>query len=328
MRKPEYISPTSFMLWEKDRDDWYKQYASIYRIPRPPQTMAMSIGSAFDAYVKSALFKILYPDDDDPKFVFQTLFEKQVEAHNREWALVHGEYAFEQYKKLGAFDDLLASMRHANSNAKFEADVQGPIGPMVLMGKPDAWFFNKQGHPIILDWKVNGYCAKGNKSPEKGFYNMRTVKGQSQHKDCYPMDFKGTMINGVIEMQDVSKDWATQISIYAWLCGAPIGSPFVCAIDQLACSNSGTEFPDIRVAEHRCIVGEQFQLDMYKRLCDMWDRIQNEHIFSDLSFAESQERQRHLDEDNVHTHRLITSTNDRDRDVVAFLGLNEHKMRF
>lgn len=326
MREIRYISPTSYSLWKKNREDWYRQYASPISIPRDPQADYMAAGSAFDAYVKSALHQTLYPDSNDQKFDFQTLFDKQVEPHNREWAMVHGKYLFEEYKRLGAFDDLLASMQHEHAKARFEVDLEGVVGSVNLLGKPDAWYHNPSGNAIILDWKVNGYCSKSNKSPEPGYYHLRGDKqGKTQHKDCMPVSLNGTMINGMMSMDQVKEDWASQLSIYAWLCGAPVGSEFICAIDQMACSYSGTDFPNIRVAEHRCIVSKQYQMETYKGLMDMWSAIKSGHIFTDMPLEQSKQVQRELDAMNVGVNKIMTDGDDVAKDL---LGLNKAKIRW
>ena len=55
MRKPEYLSPTSISLHEKDVDEFYSRYLADNKMPRMAQTQPMAIGSAFDAFCKSYL---------------------------------------------------------------------------------------------------------------------------------------------------------------------------------------------------------------------------------------------------------------------------------
>lgn len=60
MRKPDYISPTALKLYRDNRDEYYLRYLADTKSPRDGQTQPMSIGSAFDAYVKSDIHTKLF----------------------------------------------------------------------------------------------------------------------------------------------------------------------------------------------------------------------------------------------------------------------------
>ena len=94
MRRPRYLSPTAISLWSKSREDYYIQYMADNRPPRDPQTMPMSIGSAFDAFAKNFLHQALFGVGNDPRFDLETLFQAQVEPQNRDWAWKNGAEAF------------------------------------------------------------------------------------------------------------------------------------------------------------------------------------------------------------------------------------------
>lgn len=303
MRKVEYLSPTSVKKWCEDRDAFYKDYLYDMRLQRDPQTQPMSIGSSFDAYVKSALFNAIY-GPISPQFEFTTLFEAQVEPHNRDWALEHGLYAFEEYKRLGAFDDLLIQLNHAGAEPKFETELRGPVGKAILLGKPDAYYRNKEGHPVIFDWKVNGYCGKGNTSPKKGYAKLRGDSKKTIYPGARLEHYKGTLINTSMKFEQCDQEWAAQLSVYAWLLGNMPGDDFIVAIDQLACAGNGTAFADIRVAEHRALVGAEFQKDFFRLTNKIWDQIQTGHIYDHLTLEQSQERCRQMDAIciGIHSH--------------------------
>ncbi len=305
MRKVEYLSPTSVKKWQEDRDGFYKDYLFDLRLPREPQTQPMSIGSSFDAYVKSALFNVIY-GPIDPRFEFQTLFEAQVEPHNRDWAKEHGLYAFQEYKRLGAFDDLLVQLNQAGAEPKFETELRGPVGKAILLGKPDAYYRNKEGHPVIFDWKVNGYCSKGAKSPDKGYAKLRGDAKKTTYPGSALRSYKGTTINSAILFENANQEWAAQLSVYAWLCGNMPGDDFIVAIDQLACSGNGTPFPDIRVAEHRCLVGAEFQKDFARLVDRIWTQIQTGHIYEEMTLEQSQEKCREMDKLCLSIHSHVT----------------------
>ena len=91
MRKPTYLSHSSLTLWGKDKEEFYIKHLSETRAPRIAQQNYMAVGAAFDAYAKSALHERLFGKGADSQFEFQTIFEAQVESHNRDFALEAGQ---------------------------------------------------------------------------------------------------------------------------------------------------------------------------------------------------------------------------------------------
>ena len=294
MRKIEYLSPSSYMLFQTDRENFYLDRLAAARPQRIAQTLPMSIGSAFDAYVKSHLHSCLYGEQTSGKFHFETLFEKQVEPQNRDWAREHGKHAFKLYRQSGSLADLLADLKRAQGEIRFEDTVEGTVEGVPLLGKPDLYFTNSEGHPVILDFKVNGWTGNSLTSPKPGYVRLRTcyedisLNHPVMHKNCYPQEFKGVRINGATTLDAVAVDWATQLAIYAWLLGAEVGSDFVCAIDQLACRGGGGKaFAEVRVAEHRLLLSKSFQVNLLDGIKETWAALESGHIFTNLSRAES-----------------------------------------
>ncbi len=304
MRKVEYLSPTSIDQWDRDRDEFYLRYLAHQRPPRIPQNRAMSIGSAFDAYAKSYLHERLFGANNDPKYAFEALFEAQVEPQNRDWAREHGSYVFEQYKSSGVLADLFTELKAAQGDVRMEFEIRGAvqgyregasrtIGSVVLLGKPDIAFVNKAGAYVVLDFKVNGYVSNHAPSPQPGYLRMRSAGKtyHGMHKKCHPMMVGGIMINIGSKMEELNEAWARQLAIYAWLCGQPIGSDFIVAIDQIVCdATKGPGLPAIRVAEHRTQVGREFQSRVFHRALEIWEIVQSGHIFRDLSPEESRNK--------------------------------------
>jgi hypothetical protein len=304
MRIPEYLSPTSIALADKDMEAYYVRYLSDNKPPRDPQTQPMSIGSAFDAYVKSFLYERLI--GKNPEYELRTLFESQVQSHNRDWAWVHGEHCFNLYRESGALADLLIELNQAISEPVFEIKLEGVLQlnpespPVNFLGKPDIYYINETGTPIIIDWKVNGWCSNSPISPKRGY--MKLLHGSNDrsldkqhHRDCFPMKVNGMMINAGLKLNDIEKKWAAQTSIYAWLCGAPIGSDFIAGIDQVVCKPVGRRFPEVKFAKHRLQVEKAFQLDLYSKAATLWETIHSDHILKDRSKSESQARCSALD---------------------------------
>lgn len=310
MRTPEYLSPSSIAKFHESRDEFYLNYLADNRPPRMAQTRPMSIGSSLDAFAKSFLYEKLFGKNHNPKYDLRTLFEAQVEEHNRDWAWEHGEYCFECYRKSGALADLLLELEASVGTPRFELDVKGVINGyregvtrdmgVVLLGKPDVFYINKHGCHVILDFKVNGWCSRSAISPMPGYVRIRSGSGHyavsGPHKDCIPMAWHGTVINQATYLEQHNEDWARQLAIYAWLCGCEIGDEFVTAIDQFVCKPTGAKFPEVRVAEHRLRIGKDFQWKVFADAQQIWECTRNGHFFTNLTREESQARCKMLDD--------------------------------
>lgn len=305
MRIPEYLSPTSIALYEEDTELFYMRYLCEQRLRRDPQTLPMSIGSSLDAYVKAALHEAIFGKGADPRFEFQTIFESQVEVQNRDWALDHGKYCFEFYKSSGAYFDLLADLLQASNSPRFEFEIKGIVSTdmgdedttLLLSGKPDVYYLNKDNHPIILDFKVNGWCSKNAKSPEPGFLRIRDISGNNAgaHKNAIVKLRNGVAYSAAHPLETVERKWARQLAIYGWLLGEQVGDEFFTFIDQFVCKPVGAKYPVVRVAEHRTFVSAAFQKQVYEDAKLVWQAIKTGHVFLDRSRTASDQLCRTLD---------------------------------
>lgn len=206
MRSVLYLSPTSLDVYSQSAEQYYLQYLADDRPPRMLQTPAMAVGSAFDAFAKSWIYGRLYGEGHNPRYDLRSLFEAQVESHNRDVVWGMGEYLFAQYRASGALSDLMLELGGAVGDPRFEFEVRGEVvapgiragdfrrvssgvelervalGTMpgsppgvVLLGKPDIYFINNEGTSVILDWKVNGFLGKGLTSPSPGYIESRDL---------------------------------------------------------------------------------------------------------------------------------------------------------
>jgi hypothetical protein len=288
MRKIEYLSPTSLSLWIKSRDEFYVRYLADVRTPREPQTQPMSAGSAFDAYIKSCLYSTLIKGQDQ-RFELKTLFEAQVEKHNRDFAWKAGKELFELYTKTGSLADIVLELSDSVIEPRFELDVKGTISRtsednIPILGKPDIFWISSEGAHGLYDWKCNGFCAKTKISPIKGYVKMRDLSGHNtSHKDCRPIKYKGVLINSALTLDNVKEEWAMQLATYGWLCGEEIGSPFIGGIEQLLNND--------RVASHRAMIPREYQETIYLQYKVAWKTIESGWIFRDLTKEESLKRQ-------------------------------------
>lgn len=309
MRIPEYMSPTSLRMFYEDIDTYYKNYLSPNRPPRFPQNKAMAAGSAFDAYVKADLYKKIV-NKGNPEFDFTTLFEAQVEVHNRDFGYQAGRHIFNFYQEIGSLNDLILELESSLTEPHFESTVRGMIGghregmkgtiqAVPFLGKPDVFFINKEGAHVILDWKVNGYVSKFAPSPKPGYVRLREYGCLARsHDKCNPINFHGVYINSNCYLEEEAPNWADQTTIYSWLCGENVGAPFISAIDQIVCNTKGMTltYPELRVAQHKCRISEDYQFALLDKAKIAWEIITSGHIFRDMSLEESEGRCKLLDD--------------------------------
>lgn len=317
-RIPKHLSPSGISTYRKDPEEYYLRYAATYAPERTPQTQAMAMGSAFDAYCKNYLHESLFgkAETNGTIFEFNALFEAQVSEEWRDFCILHGLYVFETYKKSGALGDLLLDLQQAVNKPKFEIEISGIIhganvtksreyGDLVLLGRPDVYYINKYGSPVIIDWKVNGYVSNYNISPKPGYVRLRMdTKKSGCHTGCVLKMHNGVLINGSLSLHEIDIDWGTQLAVYGWLAGSEVGDEFIVGIDQIVCNRNGSEFPTLRIAEHRCRVASQFQHDVLKLANDIWDRIHSDHYFREMSLEDSQARCLQLDTQSFEIAQL------------------------
>lgn len=321
-RRPTALSYSSLSLYLKDADEFYLRYLAGVKAPRLPQENYMSIGSAGDARIKSALYAAIFGPDHDVNFSFKKLFEDSVEPHNRDWALVESQYVFDCYVRSGAYDDLLGLLLQSVEPPQFESSVTGLINGVPFTGKPDCRFMLRFPDcdllRIILDWKVKGYCSKNGASPSKGYALCRDgydfligaqnatkaaplgKPSQSHNKshDLYlPYDHRGLTINEAF-METCNAEYADQVSCYGWMLGETPGDENVVVfIDELLAKFMGEgNRPLLRIASHRARVSRDHQLELVDKITGCWNAITSGHVFRDLSRSDSDDRCELLDD--------------------------------
>ena len=265
----------------------------------------MSVGGSFDAYVKAALHERLFGKGTDPQFDFQTIFENQVEPHNRDFALDAGKYIFACYMMTGAYDELLAMLEKSKEPPRFEFEVHGNIMGVPIVGKPDCRFIHECGVHVILDWKVKGFCSKYGASPSKNYRLCRDGYGaphkpsrshNKAHESYVLYDHHGLEINQLY-MEAGNEDYADQLCLYGWLLGEQIGDEeVVCCIDEIVSRFMPEDKPLLRVAQHRARVSKAHQITVIGRMTECWEAITSGWVFRDLSREENDAKCHHLDQ--------------------------------
>lgn len=305
----KYLSPTQLSLWQQNQEEYFLKYLAVDKPPKFAQTQPMSVGSSFDAYVKSYLARAL--GVMKPELEFEALFEKQVEPHNRDWAKRAGLHCFHVYEKCGALASLQKLLMVSKSVPQFETterssgvkvkeglEVVKPEnnGVPELLGKPDL-YFGVENISVTLDWKVNGYCSNSPKSPTKGYIEVYSYEGgqSGAHKDAYVVreeKLSGLLVNALPNLEQCEKEWAKQLTTYSWLTGAEVGQEIIVIVDQLCCSMTKpiNGNPNIRVARHACRITPEFQIQTYNGYQELWNRIYSDHFFRDKSKEDSKAR--------------------------------------
>jgi hypothetical protein len=310
MRTPKYLSHSALKKFEDNREEYYLSYIIDERPPKIPQTQPMSVGSAFDAFVKSYMYKEIFGKVDE-KFGFQKLFESQVEPQNRDWAIKAGAHVFACYKKSGACADLLLEMGRSTEEPVFELrleatlDKDGHVVP--VLGYPDLRYTTRTGMWVIRDWKVNGYCGKSATSPKKGFVIIRDgwdpALGASRgagrpHKQAVLEVIDGIRLNTAINLHQINPTWGDQLCMYGWMLGCEIGERFVTGIEQCVAKPNGTDYPELRFARFQSLADEKEQHNLWNRLVHCWISASTGYIFNGIagSREESDQRCKELDE--------------------------------
>jgi hypothetical protein len=237
-----------------------------------------------------------------------TIFEAQVEEHVRDVARERGEDLFRQYVESGAYGALLADIAKSPNPPEMEFTIQGTVGGVPLLGKPDLRYSTKRGVHVICDWKVNGSTSKYGASPFPGYQIARdnfesNTNGKShvarRTKNDAPdkvySDYRGEAFRDVM-VQDVYLEekcdyWADQLAIYSWLLGEPVGSEsFVIRMEQIACRPVKTQkLPRAKFATHMNRISSEYQDDLLTRIKVCWASIESGHIFTDMSREDSDE---------------------------------------
>jgi hypothetical protein len=312
MRVPKALSHTSLRLWEQNREEFFLKYLAESRPPRMPQTPAMCVGAAFDAFVKAKLCVDLGLNSHTR----EELFESQVEEHNRDFAAKAGEHVFLCYIYCGAYDELLHKMNESDEEPRFEFTVERTVQGVPLIGKPDLRF--RIGNtPFIGDWKVKGYCSKYSASPTKGYRMVRDgqtldkpTRGNGKaHKLYDPFDFQGHEINRRY-LDECSTTYADQMCLYGWLMGESVGDEgVVFMMEEVVCKYAGDhQQPILRIANHAARVSHDYQVSLIQRFQDAWTSIKSGRIFTDMTREENDDRiaildaaSKHMEEDSYFT---------------------------
>jgi hypothetical protein len=218
----------------------------------------------------------------------------------RDFAIEAGQHVFDAYCYTGAYRELLDDLAEAVEPPQFEFTLREGVRGIPLLGKPDCQYRTKDAH-VMLDWKVNGYCSKYAKSPNKLYSMVRDGQDQkpsrnagNPHKGYIPMEYNGLTI-GSHYLEAANESWADQLAIYGWMMGEQIGDEsMVARIDQIV-AKPHKDGPILRVANHKARISTFWQHRLLRRLQDAWEVLNSEHIFTEMTLDESLARCATLD---------------------------------
>lgn len=298
LRKPDYLSPSALGLFEKNPDEYFVRYIvpKHLRGKRDPQTGPQSVGSAFDALVKNQIHTTFYGAEETARsgYRLRDLLTQQCEDTTLPESLVIASQLWEEYIECGAFADLIADINNSSVTPRMEFEVTSTIGGVPLLGKPDLHYHTQLHAHVIADFKVSGACSDHGVSPQQGYMVARDVRKSSTHglahKKFVPSLHPGGLVVSGVPMNETTDYWADQLATYAWCLGEPVGSQdFIVRIEQLAC-RPNKDGLRVKCVTHQSTVSKGYQERLLERYQACWNAVENNHIWSDLSPAESQAR--------------------------------------
>jgi hypothetical protein len=235
---------------------------------REPQTIYMAAGSAFDALVKAQITNDL---QTATRFDARQLFEEQVDPQFREELWPKAEYWLHLYKECGAYGIAVADMGLANLEPRFEFGVDATILGVPCYGKPDAFYINQHGTPVILDWKVNSIFSSVNAKRKHYVTDHQTG---APAKGVVIVNDSGLPVCVNKGLEDVDESWAFQQFVYAIGLGSSIGDQFITSIDQVT---NGPSF-----YTYRAHLSKKFQIECAVGLKEMWEDINSGYVFRQM----------------------------------------------
>lgn len=281
MKKLEYLSYTSLTDFYRNRTEFYRKYLADTPVPRIPQTPAMAVGTAFDAFVKSHLHQAVFGGDEER---FLGLITKQIDEPLRGEAVAAGWHLFTEYQRQGAYSELIELLNKSATAPRLEFTeigyVSGTLARVPVKGRPDLTF-ERNGVLCILDWKCNGYYSKNGPSPCPGYMVDRSPPrggGPMAHKvwiNANP-DLTGVQY-GAKPFEDVSEEYACQGVIYSQLV-SPEAEPdkTIFCIEQLVCkAGAPGGRPSVRCVSHRARATRGFVDLVSRRLGLCWNACQD-----------------------------------------------------
>jgi hypothetical protein len=253
-----YLSPSALvMLEERPVEFYFRRLGPVEFAPeREEQGFPAAVGISFDAFVKRAIA------DEDPKLrcPSQSFLLNDV-RQRRDEAIAMGAQLLYGYKKCGAYKRLMEE-KPFELNTDFEDFAPGTEVPVRTKLDAMTWY---QSRPTIHDWKVKGANRPGQYSPTAGYCTIWDtdspgIPGGPHKRFGEPLEA-------------LDSEWATQLTIYGWAAGFPVGR-VMASIDEVVVGENHR----VRVAQFRSEISEDFQKKVVERLKVAWQKIKEEKV--------------------------------------------------
>ena len=251
-RYPSFLSASSLNLAEKSPNKFYLKRLSNTIFPKDEQTLAASIGSAFDYLVKDKIIKSKLPTKIS---MLADMFKSVENNHEEAWQV--GGKIYTEYEKfvldIYEFEDVeVVTGFTVDLKPVFGLDYKIPLY-IKIDGIKRVTYFNE---PIIHDWKVSGYTSEAGISPKPGYFR---VWENGRLKPCHDNYSKE------ISIEDIDLTWGTQLCTYGlWKHG--YGKKFPVSIDMICFNNKN----DMRVAQYQAWVPVKFQQNVIYKYAMLW----------------------------------------------------------
>lgn len=253
LKTPEYLSPTSFMEFEKCGMKFYLKRMSGQIYIKDIQSLPAAIGSAFDAIASWEIAKCLGLEND-PEMQLQHLINNSVDETLRGEAVPHAQRLFDSYKSMGCFSRLMdAGVTDIHPATK--KIVHDNLGNEVsLYGKPDV--FLHDGTPV--EFKINGATSKTGQSPCQGYKMAYFSNGQIKSHERWKEP-----------LENLNEEWAIQLFIYNMMhSGLLPFRDYKYRLEQGAIRPTNHAF-----ATFQGVISEEFARRTWTKLYNNWKRI-------------------------------------------------------
>ena len=256
MNKPvmPHISPHSYFEWKNCNHHYYlkrlSEHKAAIKKKRERQSRAAGIGSAFDAFVKSAL---------DPSIDLEKYLNNEVTCLNRDIVIADASLLFEMYNETALPYLIEDNIDRIDPPIKVDFG-----GELTIFGKLDATLAGD----IPMDWKVRGYWSSP-KSPTPGWCRL-WKKGALQSKTHKRVDDP---------FDTIHEKWATQLTMYKFTLGHEPGNHLEVAFDEISIranrASPKLSYDNVQIVQIRSHISEKFQVDLWNNLKLAWSRINN-----------------------------------------------------
>lgn len=247
-----YISPSSFLEYQRCEHKFYLKRQSQHPYPEYDQSMPAAIGTVIDCLLKADVAKALGMQDD-PKLQLPNLLKDSLQSTDPDTVIAASKAIYSDYKRMGGVQKFIdLGIVDLELNRKVTLEHNGKSVP--IYGKPD--FFLEGGVPV--DLKCQGTASKSGASPAPGYVRgLRLGQTLGKHKRCGE------------PLESINKEWATQMTIYDWSYnGIDLSTNGRAIIENITCRSGKTTTTTIDTH-----ITKEFRRELWGNLCTMYEKV-------------------------------------------------------